>query len=256
MPLPTALLYSLICTSLLQKSQSFTHATSSPLPSLEVGEDIVIVTEIVELVEIVIETIEVVDVVQGSNYTLPANSSSPYPHHHHQGHHGPGHNHFSQVPPLPVPNPQPSLNSDPSSDSQVSTNLPIPHSEPPLDPPPEPAASNSEPLSDPPPNSDHPTSDYLPVPNGRGPYPNTGGVYYHQSAPFHYSTMAASAVISGVLALSSLVPSLPQSATNGKAIYHLLGSKLDLLICRCFKSGTSYDTSSVRLLDKQCKSCE
>ena len=152
-----------------------THA-STLAASSDVVEDTVIGTEIVDVIKLLNETL--------------LNSTKPHLHHHHQGYHGSGHKHFihSASPDAPSPN----------FDSVSSSNPPT-----------------SDTLSPLPPSSTDSNPNYLPVPNGRGPWLNTGG-YHHQSAPYHYFTMAASAVVSSILALSSLIPSLPQSSTNGE----------------------------------------
>lgn len=219
----SALLCSLICTWFVPKALFLAQAAVTSLPSLETVEDTVVVIETVEIVEIVVE---VVDVIEYSNQTLFNNTTS-HSHQHHPGHYGPGHNHFSQPAPLAVPNPDPS---DPTSDS---------------DPPPssDQLPSSDIPANDPPPSSNSPAnSGYYPVPNGRGPY-ISNGAYYSPSAPYHYATMAASAVVSGILALSSLVPSLPQSTTNGlsRAQTYNFGA---WLICslRRLHLGSSYDS--------------
>lgn len=213
---------------------SIAQASDTPFSSSEVVEEDVVVIETVEIVEIVVE---IVDIIVPSNQTLNNNKNNDtHSHHHHQAAHGPGHNHFNQPAapssnppfnlglapnpapaPAPAPSPAPSSNPPDRSDSDSD-----PESHPGSKPGPDYSSDKPSSWSDSLSNNQPALAAYLPAPNGHGPYISTG--YYPQSAPYHYSTMAAAAVVNGILALSSLTPALPQSATNGESsvLVHVL----------------------------------
>lgn len=227
------------------------QASDILLPSSTAADLDVVVIETVTIVEIVTEIIYVtVPVNQTIHNPISTDSHQHHPgaHNHNHGH---GHGHFEQ-PALPLaPSPNPPFNSGPGSSDPIPAPAlapgeapnPAPDSNPgqvegpASGPAADPAAASnakSAPNSNLGSNTDTATNPnkpqswwdvsannpaapaaYLPAPNGRGPYVQQTGASNYPSAPFHYSTMAAAAVLNSIFGLSALNPSLPQSATNG-----------------------------------------